>query len=315
VETNQNKPATDAEQSQALQQPIAENTSPAEITAPVNIEPSTPGERNQPAETVNQNLTDPNAMEVHKHPHHVMHPKKWSEYLLEFAMLFLAVFLGFVAENFREHLIEKKHEHQYITSLYDDLKVDTAAVNIAIDQKKWVLSNLDSLQQLLALPGLPEQNEELYYLERFLTKNEMFNTQDVTFQQLKSSGSFRYISNLALYKKLSNYYSLYNHYQTLIESQFENINNLTGMESSLFNGKDLNSLNSNSPTSFYKLFKRPQTTLHPVTMDYKSLNFLTVKVGNALLFQQTCLVFLDRIKESAAALIADIEKEYQLEKE
>lgn len=315
METNQNKPATNAEQSQALQQPIAENASPGEITAPVNIEQSTPGERNQPAETVNQNLTDPNAMEVHKHPHHVMHPKKWSEYLLEFAMLFLAVFLGFVAENFREHLIEKKHEHQYITSLYDDLKVDTAAVNTAIHQKKWVLSNLDSLQQLLALPGLPEQNEELYYLERFLTKNEIFNTQDVTFQQLKSSGSFRYISNLALYKKLSNYYSLYNHYQTLIESQFENINSLTGMESSLFNGKDLNSLNSNSPTSFYKLFKRPQTTLHPVTMDYKSLNFLTVKVGNALLFQQTCLVFLDRIKESAAALIAAIEKEYQLEKE
>ncbi len=32
-------------------------------------------------------------MEVH-HPHHVMHKKKWGEYLLEFFMLFLAVFLG-----------------------------------------------------------------------------------------------------------------------------------------------------------------------------------------------------------------------------
>ncbi len=31
-------------------------------------------------------------MEVHKHPHHVMHKKKWGEYLLEFFMLFLAVF-------------------------------------------------------------------------------------------------------------------------------------------------------------------------------------------------------------------------------
>jgi len=34
-------------------------------------------------------------MEVHKHPHHVMHKKKWGEYVLEFLMLFLAVFLGF----------------------------------------------------------------------------------------------------------------------------------------------------------------------------------------------------------------------------
>ena len=41
-------------------------------------------------------------MEVHKHPHHVAHKKKWGEYLLEFFMLFLAVFLGFAAENVRE---------------------------------------------------------------------------------------------------------------------------------------------------------------------------------------------------------------------
>jgi len=42
---------------------------------------------------------------------------------------------GFVAENFREHLINKEHEYQYITSLYDDLKVDTSAVNKTMRQK------------------------------------------------------------------------------------------------------------------------------------------------------------------------------------
>lgn len=34
-------------------------------------------------------------MEVH-HPHHPAHKKNWSEYLLEFVMLFTAVTLGFV---------------------------------------------------------------------------------------------------------------------------------------------------------------------------------------------------------------------------
>ena len=43
-------------------------------------------------------------MEVHKHPHHVTHKKKWVEYVLEFVMLFFAVFLGFIAENIREDL-------------------------------------------------------------------------------------------------------------------------------------------------------------------------------------------------------------------
>ena len=43
-------------------------------------------------------------MEVH-HPHHPTHKKKWSEYIIEFVMLFTAVTLGFFAENLREHTI------------------------------------------------------------------------------------------------------------------------------------------------------------------------------------------------------------------
>jgi hypothetical protein len=47
-------------------------------------------------------------MEVH-HPHHPTHKKKWSEYIIEFVMLFTAVTLGFFAENVREHqVIEHK---------------------------------------------------------------------------------------------------------------------------------------------------------------------------------------------------------------
>ena len=45
-------------------------------------------------------------MEVHHHPH--TSGKKWTHYFWEFLMLFLAVFCGFIAENFREHQIEKK---------------------------------------------------------------------------------------------------------------------------------------------------------------------------------------------------------------
>lgn len=60
-------------------------------------------------------------MEVH-HPHHPAHKKKWSEYLLEFVMLFAAVTLGFFAENIREGYIEKEHEHEYMVSMLEDLK-------------------------------------------------------------------------------------------------------------------------------------------------------------------------------------------------
>ena len=47
-------------------------------------------------------------MEVHHHSHH---PKKWKEYITEFLMLFLAVSLGFFAENLREQQIEKHRDN------------------------------------------------------------------------------------------------------------------------------------------------------------------------------------------------------------
>jgi len=65
--------------------------------------------------TILQNQETEN-MEIHKHPHHVTHKKQWGEYLLEFFMLFLAVFLGFLVENFREHRVEKERGVEYVRS-------------------------------------------------------------------------------------------------------------------------------------------------------------------------------------------------------
>ena len=50
-------------------------------------------------------------MEVHHHGHV---PKKWSEYITEFVMLFAAVTLGFIAENLREHQIENNRAKEYL---------------------------------------------------------------------------------------------------------------------------------------------------------------------------------------------------------
>ena len=51
-------------------------------------------------------------MEVHAHTH--TERKKWTHFLWEFLMLFLAVFAGFLAENQREHYTEHKRGLQYI---------------------------------------------------------------------------------------------------------------------------------------------------------------------------------------------------------
>src|SRR5262245_40925991 len=94
----------------------------------VGDQKSPPLAGDQPPETQDQtsNLKSQTAnMEVHKHPHDVMHKKNWVEYFLEFLMLFLAVFLGFLAENQREHIVDRRREKELMTEFVNDLKLDT----------------------------------------------------------------------------------------------------------------------------------------------------------------------------------------------
>ena len=45
-------------------------------------------------------------MEVHHHPDLHHNRKKFQEYFLEFLMIFLAVSMGFIAENTRESIVK-----------------------------------------------------------------------------------------------------------------------------------------------------------------------------------------------------------------
>ena len=61
-------------------------------------------------------------MEVHHHPEMHHKKKKFKEYFLEFLMIFLAVTLGFFAENIREKIVSNERELNYMRSIVEDLK-------------------------------------------------------------------------------------------------------------------------------------------------------------------------------------------------
>ena len=66
-------------------------------------------------------------MEVHHHPHVPTHAKPWKEYLLEGLMIFVAVTLGYGAENIREHFIETKKAVVSAKNLYKDVLDDSVS--------------------------------------------------------------------------------------------------------------------------------------------------------------------------------------------
>jgi hypothetical protein len=91
-------------------------------------------------------------MEVHHHPQLEHKAKPWKEYLLEGFMIFIAVMMGFIAENIREAIDNSEHVKQLTTQLVHDLKTDTAQLNKIYREEIKIANSNDSLVALLKQP-------------------------------------------------------------------------------------------------------------------------------------------------------------------
>ena len=157
-------------------------------------------------------------MEVHKHPHHVTHKKKWGEYLLEFLMLFLAVFLGFVAENIREDKVEKSRAVKFAKNLLSDLKKDTTEFSVAIIQQQKNSKGIDTLIHILRKPDYQSHLKDFLSKFHYIYNNYIITRYDATSQQLTYTGSLRLFENINLYNSLTSYYSQVRKYNETMNS-------------------------------------------------------------------------------------------------
>jgi hypothetical protein len=145
-------------------------------------------------------------MEVHHHPH--IEKKNFKEYFLEFLMIFLAVTMGFIAENIREHLSDNTKAKEYIESLVQDLKVDQQVLKQNISAIQSGISMMDSMIAILDTPSTIANNTgTLYYVARLAPRLHPLPINDKTFQQLKNSGNFRLIKSIEASNKIMDYYN------------------------------------------------------------------------------------------------------------
>ena len=148
-------------------------------------------------------------MEVH-HPHHPTHKKKWSEYIIEFVMLFTAVFLGFIAENIREHAVEQNRAKEFSESLVRDLQSDIIAINNQTKTIGLYSAVSDSLLKLSKTKLEGRNASQFLFYSRFTYWTAPVSWNRNTFEQIKNSGSLRYFRNGGLLKKLLEYDALVN---------------------------------------------------------------------------------------------------------
>jgi hypothetical protein len=118
-----------------------DQATPAELKIPDQ-------EENKPLE----NLSPESEMEVHHHPQ-LQHSKKpWKEYILEGFMIFIAVMMGFIAENIREGITNREHARELVSQLAQDLQHDTSRLNYIFKYETEMFNTDSELMDLLQKP-------------------------------------------------------------------------------------------------------------------------------------------------------------------
>ena len=141
-------------------------------------------------------------MEVHAHAH--TERKKFTHYLWEFLMLFLAVFAGFLAENKREHIVEKRRAHQFMQSMLLDVQDNMVHLDSLMKQDRMIIANHDSLVNWLISDSATIDRAAFakkmgaVWIRNFFLRKE-------TYEQMKSSGSLRYVGNIDFIRKMMTY--------------------------------------------------------------------------------------------------------------
>lgn len=277
---------------------MTDNTGEEISEKEANKEPeNTPDDTNTDENDITIIAKQAENMEVHKHPHHVMHKKKWKEYLLEFFMLFLAVFLGFLAENWREQLVERNKAKEYMHALVVDLKTDTSIINETVRYNANVFQSDSTLLTLLTVSLRdPQTLHKIYQLCR-ATQNFDFQTNDSkTRDQLKSTGDYRLIKNRVVLDSMAKYYqqiNLVTFYRDEIQQNLQLTYNLSFKIFDLYT------------------FENSQDSIVPIiSTDPAVLKEYNNKLYNCMESYKSFNRYLLDIKSRAVDLISIINKEY-----
>ena len=122
-------------------------------------------------------------------------------------MLFLAVTLGFFVENQREHYVEHQREEQFIRSLFNDIRSDTANMTKIISARTTKEQMLDSISNMMNSRQPADFITQIYPYAVLIgrTLPYRFVPNDGTMQQLKNSGALRLIRNRAVVDSIAKY--------------------------------------------------------------------------------------------------------------
>lgn len=242
-------------------------------------------------------------MEVHTHSH--AHGKKnLKQYVWEFLMLFLAITLGFLVENIREHSVEHKRAKEFAVLLLNDLKNDTGYLKQVSAAQMFNLKEEDSLIDLLESDRYI--NNKYLFVDHFnKTATLLFFSPafPVNFDQVKNSGSLRYFKSVDLISALSG-----------LNRQLEEISGLFKSRNDFILQYLTPFIIDNMNTLQFDIFTRRVLSGDPVIngLDNKAVLPLINKVNLTKTWGLFVVEYLDQVYSKTNDAIKMLKKEYNL---
>ncbi|MBS1919748.1 MAG: hypothetical protein JST17_05820 [Bacteroidetes bacterium] len=256
-------------------------------------------------------------MEVHHHHHEPHSHKKWHHYFWEFLMLFLAVFCGFLAENFREHQVEHQREKRYMENLIQDLSRDTATIADRNAFQKRAVIYADSLVFLVNSAEKSTYLSEIYYYARILAILKTYQYSNATVTQLKNSGSLRLIRKEFIADSILQYDMRQQQVLTVDANITETLRDFRVSMSRVFDALTLRNMidlsNMRGEKGFGEFVTKPQKPTPLITEDKTLINELCMNANFLMTLYQNELKVMSSLANKATRLIELIKKEYHLE--
>jgi hypothetical protein len=119
-------------------------------------------------------------------------------------MLFLAVLCGFLAEYQLEHKIERDRAKQFLQSMLIDVRTNIVNLDSLMHENRQIMASHDVLLDWLLQDSATIDRAAFarrmgaVWVRNFLVRKE-------TYEQMKTSGSLRYVGNIEFLKKMMDY--------------------------------------------------------------------------------------------------------------
>jgi hypothetical protein len=252
-------------------------------------------------------------MEVHHHPRLHHERKPWKEYILEGLMIFLAVMMGFFAENLREKITDNRKIHENLQSMARDLESDITLYRSSINFNQQAAQMIDTV--ITSLTEHTNNKSKVYFMARILTMgSSVIAPNTKTFEQMKSSGIIRLINHQRIADSIASYYQWVKKFDYWSEMQRQRTNDLCNVNDKIFDAAIFYSL-----VKGMRDLKKPIASLPPglklTSSDPVLINAVIMRYQYYYGILSIMNQHASRASLQASQLIQLLKKEYNLEDE